>query len=452
MLKIYSAKWVIPISSQLIEDGAVAIEEGRIIGVGTRALIKARFTGAEEMRIDGEAAIMPGLVNGHTHLELTAMRGFLEREEGDFFAWLRKLTLARLERMTIEDLYVSAACGAVEALRAGITCVGDASDAARASVTAVRDAGLRGTVYQESFGPDPTVAQENFAKLCERVANLHEFASALVRIGVSPHAPYSVSAPQLELIADYALEKNLPLMMHAAESRAESLFVREGRGPFAESYARRGLAWRAHGISPIQYLARCGVLRTRPLLSHCVAVDDEDLQTLHEWDARIAHCPKSNAKFGHGRAPLRAFMKRGIIVGLGSDSVASNNTCDMLEEARFAVLLARVGKEESDLAEMLGAEDALRLATEGGARALGLENEIGALAEGMQGDLIAVKLDGAHQIPVYDPVAALVFSSSARDVVLTLVAGREVYRDGRVTTLDEDYLRALAEEIKRKLS
>ena len=450
MTKIYCARWIVPIVSPVIEHGAVAVENSLILDVGTRVEVAARFPEAE-VRDFKEAALLPGLVNTHSHLELTAMRGYLEREEGDFFAWLKKLTIARLERMTPDDLYVSAAWGAVEALRAGVTCVGDASDAGSASMRALRDVGLRGIVYQESFGPDPARAGENVKLLREKVARLREDETELVRAGVSPHAPYTVSAPQLELITEFAMADGLPMMLHAAESKAEELFMREGRGPFAEGLAQRGIKWHAPGISTIQYLARHGVLRAQPLLAHCITVDDADMETIKEAGASIAHCPKSNAKLGHGRAPFAAFVEKGLKFGFGSDSVASNNTCDLFEEARFAVLTARANERDQHFAQSLSAESALQSATQGGARALGLATQSGTLMKGAQADLVAVALDGAHQIPVHDPQAALVFASSGRDVLLTMVAGNEVYSEGRVTTIDEERLRARMKEITSNL-
>lgn len=450
MTTLYSARWVLPMSSAPVENGAVAVEGTRIVGVGARVALAERFPEARAEEF-GEAAILPGLVNNHSHLELTAMRGYLDDVEGDFFAWLMKLTLARLERMTPDDLYVSAAWGAVEAARAGVTCLGDASDSASASMAALRDVGLRATVYQESFGPDPGLAREGFEKLREKIAGLRDDENELVRVGVSPHAPYTVSAPQLQLIADFALLEGLPLMMHAAESAAEAQFMREGKGAFAVGLARRGLEWRAPGVSTIQYLSALGVLRARPLLAHCIHVDEADIQTLQETGARIAHCPKSNAKFGHGRAPYAAFVKSGIAVGLGSDSVASNNTCDILEEARFAALISRANGDHVDGDRMIDANEALLTATMGGARSLGLDHRTGSLAEGLDADLTIIALDGAHQQPVYDPATALVFASSGRDVRLTMVAGREVYSAGRVTTIDEERLRARMKEIAAKM-
>jgi len=433
MTTIYSARWVVPVSAAPIENGAVAVEGQRIAGVGPHAEIVAKFPD-HKLESFGDAIILPGLVNLHTHLELTAMRSYLENEETDFFAWLRKLTVARLELMTPDDIRVSATWGACEAVRAGITCVGDASDAGMMGMMALRDVGLRGVVYQESFGPDARLAQENFEKVKTKVDQLRTVETELVRVGVSPHAPYTVCGPQLELIAEFASTEKLPLMMHAAESAAEEIFVREGCGAFAEGLARRSIEWKAPGVSTIQYLKQAGVLDVKPLLAHCIRVDDRDIETLRDTDSKVAHCPKSNAKLGHGRAPFARFLEAGIAVGFGSDSVASNNTCDILEEARFATLMARAG------GGFVPGADALRVATFG----RGLND--GALA-----DLAVVSLTGVHQLPSYDPIATLIFASSGRDVIMTVVAGREVYRDGRVSNVDEDRLRARVLEINHRL-
>lgn len=433
MTTIYSARWVVPVATAPIENGAVAVAGSRIVGVGSKTEIVERFPEYCVVLL-GEAVILPGLINTHTHLELTALRGYLENEETDFFAWLRKLTFARFERMTPDDIRVSATWGACEAVRAGITCVGDASDSALVSMHALREVGMRGVVYQESFGPDPKLVAENFAKLKNKVAELREAETELVRAGVSPHAPYTVCGPQLELIARLARDERLPLMMHAAESEAEAMFLREGCGPFAEGLKKRSIEWSAPRVSTIQYLKQIGLLDVRPILAHCIKVDDDDIETLREKGAQVAHCPKSNAKLGHGRAPFAKFVEKGIAVGFGSDSVASNNTCDILEEARFATLLARAA------GNTVSAADALATATFNSG-----------LAEGAQADIAVVSLTGAHQIPNYDPIAGLIFTSSGRDVIMTIIAGREVFSNGRVSTVDEDRLRARIKEINHGL-
>jgi len=448
MFTLYAADWLVPVSSPRVAGGAIVVEGDLIIAVGERDALIRQFP---EAVIDdwGKAAIIPGLINAHSHLELTAMRGFLENEECDFFAWLKKLTTARLEQMTGDDLYVSSSWGACEAARAGVTCFADASDSAAESMKALRDAGLRGVVYQESFGPDPQLAAENFSKLENKIARLRELETPLVKCGVSPHAPYTVCAPQLELIADFALSERLPLMMHAAETTMETSLLRDGSGPFSEGFKRRGIEWTVPRVSSIQYLKSHGILETRPLLAHCITVDDADIEILRESASRVAHCPKSNAKLGHGVAPFAKFLDAGLAVGLGSDSVASNNTCDLIEEARFALLTARSAASGSS--RQLSASDVLHAATVGGAQAIGLEGAVGELRAGSQADFAVVSLDGTHQSPSYDAESTLIFSSSGRDVVLTVVAGREVYRDGRVLTVDEDRLRARIGEIAEKL-
>jgi len=459
MPTIFSAHWVLPIISPPIEWGAVAIEGSQIVGVGSGEEITARFPDA---RVEdfGEAAILPGLINTHSHLELTVMRGFLEAEEHEFFAWLKKLTIARMA-MTDEDLFVSATCGVIEAARAGITCLGDSSSFATQSMKALQQVGLRGIVYQESFGPDPKLARENFEKLLEQFSSMWSLETDLVRAGVSPHAPYTVSAPQLELISDLALSENLPLMMHAAESEAESMFMLKGEGPFAEGLRKRGIEWRAPGVSAIQHLDRHGVMRTRPLLAHCINVDDADMNLMKQRNASVAHCPKSNAKLRHGRAPFAKFLSHGLNVGLGSDSVASNNTCDILEEARFATLLARLseppveaggpGRNPEGIRPTISGEQALFAATLGGARALGLDSQIGALAVGMSADLTLIDLRGAHQQRSTSPEDAIIFSSSGRDVICTMVAGKEIYRAGHENDFAEpDFVQRLR-TIRQKL-
>ena len=297
MIKLYCASWVLPIASAPIPAGAIAVDEDKIVAVDTAQVLRTRYPDAS-VRDFSNSAIIPGLINAHSHLELTVMRGFLEKEEGDFFAWLRKLTIARLERMTEDDLYVSAAWGACEAARAGVTCFADASDSGATSMRALIDTGLRGIIFQESFGPDPRLVQENFGKLQQKVARLRGLETPLVKFGVSPHAPYTVCGPQLELISQFAIDEGLPLMMHAAETEMEVAFLGDGSGPFAEGLRNRGIEWHAPKTTTIRYLEQYGVLAAKPLLAHCIKVDDTDIDLIVESQSSVAHCPKSNAKLG----------------------------------------------------------------------------------------------------------------------------------------------------------
>lgn len=433
--KLLCARWVLPITSPVIEDGAVAVRGAVIEAVGPAVELRERYPQAA-VEDFGQAAIMPGLINAHSHLELTVMRGFLDAEDLNFTAWLEKLTRARAERMTDEHIATSIAWGLMEAIRSGVTTVADASTNGVIAARVLNEAGLRGIVFQETFGPDPKVASARIDELRETLRSARKFESPLVTIGISPHAPYSVSAPQLALLAEMASVESLPVMMHAAESVDELNFLRDGSGRFADGLRRRGIEWLVPRCSTITHLERTGVLRTRPLLAHCVTIEGGDITTVQQAGASVAHCPKSNAKLGHGPAPLAQLVQAGVPIGLGSDSVASNNLMDLFEEARFAVFQSRVRERGTDRAGLVDAHRALRFLTWEGARALGLDGRIGSLEPSKQADITVVALNGPHQRPVYDPISALIFTTHATDVVLTMVAGTALYRDGLFATLD----------------
>ncbi|CAN5620718.1 amidohydrolase family protein [soil metagenome] len=447
-MKILSADYVLPISSELIENGAVAVEKDKIISIGEREELIKKFPKANHENF-GEAVIMPGLVNAHSHLEITIMRGFLDDVEEDFYSWLIKLTKTRAEKLTENDIETSALLGAIEGARAGVTCFGDIGRYGRAGFEALKKVGLRGVLFQETeFSPKNEEAENDFAKLKDKFLALKETETELVKVGISPHAPYTVSRKLFEKITDYALAENIKISIHTAESNQEREFFLTGKGFFAELYKNLNIEWNAPKVSTIEYLANIGVLQTKPLLAHCVKVSEKDIETIAKTDSRIAHCPKSNAKFGHGTAPLEKFLDKKIRVGFGSDSVASNNTCDILEEARFAALFARNLESKK---RFLTAPKIIKTATLGGASALGLENEIGTLEENKQADLIVVALDNIAQMPVHDVYSALLFASNARDVRLTMVGGEEIYRDGKSKSVGEMKIRLRMREIAEKM-
>lgn len=449
-MKILCAEYVLPISpGEPVRNGAVAIDGSRISAVGTREDIFARFPGTAHEDL-GNAAILPGFVNCHSHLEITPMRGFLDSVEHDFYAWLIKLTITRGETLSDEDVRTGAVAGALEGARGGVTCFGDIGRYGRAGFDALKANGLRGVVFQETeFSPNDQSAPEDFEKLKEKFLALRADETPLVKAGLSPHAPYTVSPALFRLITGYALEQKIEISIHAAESREEDELMIKGTGFFADLQKRFGSTWQSPGRSTIEYFSELGVLLAKPLFAHCITVSDSDVELLAASGSRIAHCPKSNAKFGHGYAPFEQLLDRGIAVGLGSDSVASNNSCDILEEARFAALAAR---NRPVSRRFIDAREVLEAATLGGARAMGLENEIGTLETGKQADLIAVSLDNIAQQPVHEIHAALVFASNARDVTMTMVAGREIYRDGRSKMVDEAELKAKLNYLAGKMN
>lgn len=422
-MRIIAADHVLPISSAPISNAAVAIDGGTIAAVGPRQQIQEKYSNAE-IEDFGPAAILPGFVNCHSHLELTAMRGALDAVEHDFRSWLLKLNSLRAE-MTDDDIAAAAVAGAREGAAAGVTCFGDIGRFGHAGVSALKEVGLRGIVFQETeFSPDNRTADDDFLKLASKFEELKgEEETELVRVGLSPHSPYTVGSRLFELIAQYAIINRVPLTIHAAESGEEVGLLTKGDGFFNEIYDRFDVEWQSPHCTPIEYLERLGVLSTKPLLAHCVLVSETDIARIASNRAKIAHCPKSNAKFGHGWAPFEKFLDAGITVGLGSDSVASNNVCDILEESRFAALAAR---NRPDRKRFITAKEALTAATLGGARALGLDHLIGTLEPGKQADIAVVSLDHPAQQPVNDVEAALVFSSSARDVLVALVGGKDL--------------------------
>ncbi|HSI89286.1 MAG TPA: amidohydrolase family protein, partial [Pyrinomonadaceae bacterium] len=368
-MRIFTAEHVLPISSPPITDGAVAIEGSRIAAAGARDEIMGRYPSAEIVDF-GAAAILPGFVNCHSHLEITAMRGALDSVEHDFRSWLLKLNTLRAA-MSDGDVEEAAYKGAMEGAAAGVTCFGDIGRQGRAGLGALKRAGLRGIVFQETeFSPDNRTAHNDFVALIKKFEQLTADRTDLVSVGLSPHSPYTVSSSLFEMIAQAAIIDRIPITIHAAESADETELMTRGTGFFTDVYERFDLEWHSPHCSSIEYLERIGVLAARPLLAHCVEASDRDIDRIASNGARIAHCPKSNAKFGHGYAPFEKFLDAGITVGLGSDSVASNNVCDLLEEGRFAALAAR-NRPGSD--RFLSANEILRTATLGGAEALALE-------------------------------------------------------------------------------
>jgi cytosine/adenosine deaminase-related metal-dependent hydrolase len=448
-MRILAARWVLPISSPPIEYGAVAIDDALIAAVGSLADLESRYPDAPTQDL-GEAAILPGLVNVHTHLELSVFRGRLETPV--FIDWILELVRLKREALTPEDIRLSALLGCVEAIRAGITTVADTASR-DAVLAALIESGQRGVIFQECFGPATEQASSSIAELeADLDLNQSRLSDSTARerltLGVSPHAPYTVSAELYRRVANLARERNLDLGLHAAESVDEGLLLRNGTGAFAESLRKRGIAWEPPGCSMVAYLARLGILERSPLLIHCVDIDEADIALMAANRARMAHCPKSNAKLRHGIAPLMSALEAGVRVGLGSDSVASNNNCDIIEEARFASLL-QVSKSRVESTQLDG-ERMLRLMTIDGARALNLDDKIGTIETGKQADLIAIDLSSAQNTPHYDPATAIVFSCSGRDCILTMVGGQVLYESGEVKSIDEEWVLMQAAAISHR--
>jgi len=421
----YHARWVLPITQPPIENGTVVESDGRISYVGPRA----DAPGGEDYYL-WDAILLPGLVNTHTHLELTAMRGFLE--DLDFAAWIDKLRQSRNEILDDASLLDSAKLGIIEGLEAGITTFADTCSSGVA-MQAMLALGVRGIMYQEVFAPDPSRCDAAIRDLEDRLTKLEPAQTDLVALGVSPHAPYTVSDPLYVATGELARKRKLPLAMHIAESAAEEDIVVRGEGPFADRLRGRGIDVTKRARSPIALLEKHDVLQPGSLLIHCVRVDEADITAIARRGCSVAHCPASNAKFGHGVAPLLLMLAAGIPVGIGSDSVASNNRMDILDEARLAVLTHRAVTRRHDA---FGAHQALALATLGGAHALGLDDRIGSLERGKDADLAAFRVDIPRTTPIGDPYSAAIFALPGRSAELVTIRGKILVERGKCRDVD----------------
>lgn len=402
-----SAGWVLPVDAPTIENGAVLVgPDGFIERVGPASEVP-RPPGVQAIEAP-DAAIIPGLVNTHTHLELTGFDGLVP--EDDFAEWISRLRALK-EQRSVEAYLDAAKRGLRDCWASGVTTVADTGDRGVA-VRALAELGGSGIAYQEVFGPHPDQCAGSLDALRRSVEAVRHYASGRVRLGVSPHAPYTVSAPLYRAVARWARVEGLPIAVHLAESAAEVDLLRAASGPFAEAWRRRGIPLPAPGQSPVQLVAEQEALGPDTLCIHAVQVDAADLERLARAGAAVAHCPRANRRHGHGTAPLAQFLAAGIRVGLGTDSVASESPLDLFAEARAAQALAG-----------LTPADALALATLGGARALGLEREIGTLTAGKRADIAVVDLGPARADP-----AARALAAGRPGVRATFLGGREVYR------------------------
>jgi cytosine/adenosine deaminase-related metal-dependent hydrolase len=357
------------------------------------------------------AALLPGFVNVHTHLELSGLRG--QVDEPDFFDWIRHVRRAK-ETLPLETYREWALEAVRDAWRHGTTMVADTGTSGAVAL-ALTELGGAGIAYQEAIAPQPERASHALAELRSDVERLRAIAGARVAIGVSPHAPYTVSRALYRKVAAYARVAGLPLAGHVAESPAEMAFVRAGEGPFAAHWRERGIAVGPSVTSPVQLLDELGVLQPGFLAIHVVHTSHADRGVLADAGCSVALCPRSNRRHGHGAAPAASYIEWGIQVGIGTDSLASVDSLDLMADAREVQSLAG-----------LSASKTLELMTLGGARALGVAKETGSLSAGKWADLCVLRVK--HPIPsTPDLVAQAMVLAQPSDVLATFVSGRPVY-------------------------
>jgi 5-methylthioadenosine/S-adenosylhomocysteine deaminase len=413
-----TADWLVPVIAPPIPGGAILIgEDGRVQAAGAAAEVP-HPRGVPELRFVN-AVLMPGLVNVHTHLELTGMAG--RAEEQDFVAWIGTIRRLKGER-TPPDFVAAAREGLRACWAAGVTTVADTGDSG-AALVALAEMGGSGIAYQEVFGPHPDQLRDELATLRARVDARVQLQTPRALLGVSPHAPYTVSGALYRATAELARSAGLPIAVHIAESAAESALLADGTGGFGDAWRRRGIPLPEAGRTPVGWLAEHGVLSPRTLCIHAVRLSASDIELLRSSGAAVAHCPSSNRRHGHGDAPVRALLDAGIPVGVGTDSEASVGPLDLLAEARIARELGS-----------LGAREALGLATAGAAAALGLADEVGSLLPGRWGDVTAIALPPGLPRDVAASVEEAVLASGPADVVGTWIGGRRAWAAPGVTT------------------
>ena len=405
-MSVISADWVVPVEGPPIENGAVAIA-----GDGTIAAVGPSDDLGRGDHHEG-CVIIPGFVNAHSHLEYAVYAGF-----GDglpFVPWIG-MHVQRKDALDLDDMTAIATVGAHECLRSGVTTVGDCSFSGGAALAAA-SSGLRAIIYLEVFSTDAPPLD----RFHESHARIEHVLSDRVRVGISPHAPYTCSVEIYRACA----ELGLPQATHFAESAAERAWLVDGVGDW--SVLERFLV-PPPGQTGIRMLAAEGLLGPSLMAVHCVDVDDEEIALLARYGVGVAHCPRSNGYLGCGVAPLQELREAGVAVSIATDSPASTPSLDIFEEIRAAIVGARA---RAGSPEALSASAALELATLGGARVLGLADQVGSLVPGKQADLAVISLVNSPFDPVEDPVIAAILGGSPDQVTATLVAGELRYVKG----------------------
>ena len=413
-----------------IPNGAVAIAQGKVAAVGpAEELLDLAPTG-ELLNASG-CIVMPGMVNTHSHLAMTLLRGLAD--DLPLKEWLEQhIWPAEKTHMTRETVRIGTELAVIEQLRAGITTTTDMYFFGDEVCDALVEAGMRGVIAESLIDfPTPRCAttDDMFARQRELIdAYRHH---PLITPSVAAHAPYTVSAPNLVREAELADEHGVPMQIHLSETRWE---------------VERSLEEK--GLSPVAYLADLGVLSDRTVAAHCVHVSPQDVELLVEFDVGVSHNPVSNLKLASGVSPVPAMLASGVKLGLGTDGAASNNTLDLLRDAQIASLLH---KGVSGNPTALPARSIVELVTIGGARVLGLDDRIGTLKEGREADIVCIDVDRAHSTPIYDPFSHLAFAARAADVRHVIVRGRILLRDRELLTVDDERVRAQAAEIAARI-
>jgi len=415
---------------RVIENGGVAIKSGRIIAIGGTNEIDRTYAAREVVNASGKVVI-PGLINGHTHVPMTLFRGLAD--DLDLQEWLTKYIFPAEARNVTEDFVrVGTRLGLAEMIRSGTTTYCDMYYFEDAIADETFKAGMRG-VLGETVIDFPVADNKTNA---EAMAYVEKFVSqwkgnSLIVPAIAPHAPYTVSEEHLKAIRAFSDRTGAPIVTHISETKREV-----------------DNSLKAKGATPIDYLNRIGFLNNRVIAAHVVWPSEEELNLLKRLGVGVVHNPQSNMKLASGVAPVPEMLKRDLQVGLGTDGAASNNDLNLWEEMDTAAKLHKVISKDP---KVISAEEAFEMATIRGARALHLEHEIGSIEKGKRADLVVVDLDDLNQTPYYNIYSDLVYATKAADVRTVIIEGRVVLRDHRLLTLNEETIKADARRYRERI-
>jgi 5-methylthioadenosine/S-adenosylhomocysteine deaminase len=415
----------------VLEAGAVVVDDGRIVAVGPRDEIGARYRAEETLPGDGRV-VMPGLINGHAHSAMTLMRGIADDRE--LMDWLRNYIFPTEVRFVdAEFVRIGTELACWEMIRGGTTTFVDMYYFPDAVAQAVERCGMRALVAPtviDQKSPDAADAADSLRVAAEFAARWKGRNDRIIPV-IGPHSVYTLKPPQLAAVRAKARELGVPVSIHLCESR------------FEIDYARKN-----YSTTPIDLLEDIGFLDGPTIGAHVIYPTDEEIPILARRKVGAIHNPTSNMKISSGVAPVTKLLQAGVAVGLGTDGAATNNDLDLWEEMRLAAFLQKVSTMDP---QVVPAKTALRMATAGGAEAIGLADQIGSLTVGRRADLIQVSLDDLHFTPLYDLVSHLVYVADEQDVVTVVVDGKVLMREGEVLTVDVARVRAEAAVLAAKI-
>jgi 5-methylthioadenosine/S-adenosylhomocysteine deaminase len=427
------ARWILPVDAadSILEDHALAVAAGRIQALLPSAEARAQIKAAQEIDLPGHALI-PGLINAHTHSPMVLLRGLAD--DLPLMTWLTQHIWPAEQRWVNPEMVLAGTrLAALEMLKSGTVCFNDMYFYPEVTARAAAEAGMR-AVAGMILVDFPTGYADGPEQYLSKGLALHDRyrGHSLIRTAFAPHAPYSVSDEPLARVRTLADELEVPVHIHLHETGEEIT-----------------QALRDHGERPLRRLERLGLVGPSLVAVHMTQLEDEEVDLLAESGVHLVHCPESNLKLASGFCPVVRLLDAGVNVALGTDGAASNNDLDMMGEMQTAALLA---KGVAGSAAALPAYQALRLATINGARALGLEGETGSLEPGKSADVVAVDLRDPDTQPVYHPVSQIVYAAGRDQVKQVWVAGRQVIRDGRPTTLEEEQILEEARDWGRRIA